>query len=131
MFGSAVGFDIMHVVRLCYMAEILKTGIGIRNAGGFERFLAEWERAGKLGAVRANINMGYAGQAPRIPSRCHTRQYLNWWDCHCGMTLVDEAMRRRCPNSGKELADPSVCLLCGEMFLLVGRVLCELGERGL
>jgi E3 ubiquitin-protein ligase UBR1 len=31
-------------------------------------------------------------------------------------TLVDVAMRRRCPNSGKELADPSVCLFCGEIF---------------
>jgi E3 ubiquitin-protein ligase UBR1 len=30
--------------------------------------------------------------------------------------LVDEAMKRRCPTTGSELTDPSVCLLCGEIF---------------
>ncbi|KAH0559158.1 hypothetical protein GP486_004303 [Trichoglossum hirsutum] len=31
-------------------------------------------------------------------------------------TLVEEAMKRRCPNTGKELGDPSVCLFCGDIF---------------
>ncbi|KAF2402486.1 hypothetical protein EJ06DRAFT_490957 [Trichodelitschia bisporula] len=31
-------------------------------------------------------------------------------------TLQDEAMRRRCPKTGKEQTDPVVCLFCGEIF---------------
>lgn len=31
-------------------------------------------------------------------------------------TLVEEAMKRKCPNSGGDLTDPSVCLFCGEIF---------------
>ncbi|CRG90745.1 E3 ubiquitin-protein ligase UBR1 [Talaromyces islandicus] len=30
--------------------------------------------------------------------------------------LIEEANRRRCPNSKKELSDPSICLFCGEIF---------------
>ncbi|KAI9835293.1 MAG: hypothetical protein M1819_002437 [Sarea resinae] len=31
-------------------------------------------------------------------------------------TLTDEAMRRRCPKTGKDLSDPSICLFCGDIF---------------
>ena len=31
-------------------------------------------------------------------------------------TLSEEAMKRPCPTTGKELTDPSVCLFCGEIF---------------
>jgi E3 ubiquitin-protein ligase UBR1 len=31
-------------------------------------------------------------------------------------SLIEEANRRRCPNSKKELSDPSICLFCGEIF---------------
>ncbi|KAL2012045.1 hypothetical protein VTN00DRAFT_4763 [Thermoascus crustaceus] len=31
-------------------------------------------------------------------------------------TLIEEANRRRCPNSKKELTDPSICLFCGDIF---------------
>jgi E3 ubiquitin-protein ligase UBR1 len=31
-------------------------------------------------------------------------------------TLIEEANRRRCPNSKKELSDPSICLFCGDIF---------------
>jgi E3 ubiquitin-protein ligase UBR1 len=31
-------------------------------------------------------------------------------------TLVDEAMKRKCPKSGKDLSDPNVCLFCGEII---------------
>ncbi|KAA8644413.1 hypothetical protein EYZ11_002771 [Aspergillus tanneri] len=30
--------------------------------------------------------------------------------------LIEEANRRRCPNSKKELTDPSICLFCGDIF---------------
>ena len=30
--------------------------------------------------------------------------------------LVEEAMKRRCPSTGNELTEPSVCLFCGEIF---------------
>jgi E3 ubiquitin-protein ligase UBR1 len=31
-------------------------------------------------------------------------------------TLTDEAIRRKCPTTGKELTDPALCLLCGEIM---------------
>ncbi|CUS08004.1 unnamed protein product [Tuber aestivum] len=31
-------------------------------------------------------------------------------------TLIDEAMKRKCPKSGKDLSDPNVCLFCGEII---------------
>lgn len=31
-------------------------------------------------------------------------------------SLIEEANRRRCPNSKRELSDPSICLFCGEIF---------------
>ena len=30
--------------------------------------------------------------------------------------LIEEANRRRCPTTGRELTDPSVCLFCGDIF---------------
>ncbi|KAJ5485228.1 hypothetical protein N7539_005216 [Penicillium diatomitis] len=31
-------------------------------------------------------------------------------------SLIEEANKRRCPNSKKELSDPSICLFCGDIF---------------
>lgn len=31
-------------------------------------------------------------------------------------TLSEEAIRRRCPTTGKEVTDPAVCLFCGDVF---------------
>ncbi|KAE8148064.1 hypothetical protein BDV25DRAFT_23223 [Aspergillus avenaceus] len=31
-------------------------------------------------------------------------------------SLIEEANRRRCPNTKKELSDPSICLFCGDIF---------------
>ncbi len=36
--------------------------------------------------------------------------------------LSEEAMKRRCPETGKELSEPSICLFCGEIFC--GQALC-------
>ncbi|KAI9767416.1 MAG: hypothetical protein M1840_005645 [Geoglossum simile] len=44
-------------------------------------------------------------------------------------TLVEEAMKRRCPNTGKELSDPSVCLFCGDIFCSQA-LCCSRGELG-
>lgn len=30
--------------------------------------------------------------------------------------LTEEAIRRRCPTTGKEITDPVICLLCGDIF---------------
>lgn len=45
-------------------------------------------------------------------------------------TLTDEATRRKCPTTGKELTDPSVCLFCGEIFC--GQAVCCMkdGSKG-
>ncbi|KAF3768926.1 hypothetical protein M406DRAFT_337244 [Cryphonectria parasitica EP155] len=31
-------------------------------------------------------------------------------------TLIEECTKRRCPRSGKDVSDPMICLLCGEVF---------------
>ena len=31
-------------------------------------------------------------------------------------SLTDEAIRRKCPTTGKELTDPALCLFCGEIM---------------
>jgi E3 ubiquitin-protein ligase UBR1 len=37
-------------------------------------------------------------------------------------TLIEECTRRRCPTTGKDLTDPSICLFCGEIFC--GQAVC-------
>ncbi len=31
-------------------------------------------------------------------------------------TLTEEAIRRKCPTTGKEITDPAICLMCGDIF---------------
>ncbi|KAL2756845.1 hypothetical protein ACRALDRAFT_2102485 [Sodiomyces alcalophilus JCM 7366] len=31
-------------------------------------------------------------------------------------TLIEEATRRRCPTTGMDMSDPSICLFCGDVF---------------
>ncbi|KAI0013389.1 hypothetical protein F4779DRAFT_390577 [Xylariaceae sp. FL0662B] len=40
--------------------------------------------------------------------------------------LIEECAKRRCPKTGKDLADPIVCLMCGEIFC--GQTICCLME---
>ncbi|KAK2800941.1 hypothetical protein FQN50_007916 [Emmonsiellopsis sp. PD_5] len=42
--------------------------------------------------------------------------------------LLDEATRRRCRTTGKELTDPSICLFCGDIFCSQA-VCCRAGGR--
>jgi len=42
--------------------------------------------------------------------------------------LVEEAMKRKCPTTGNEITDPSVCLFCGDIFC--SQALCCLEEVG-
>ncbi|KAI0164702.1 hypothetical protein GGR57DRAFT_208586 [Xylariaceae sp. FL1272] len=37
-------------------------------------------------------------------------------------TLIEECAKRRCPKTGKDLADPIVCLMCGDIFC--GQTMC-------
>ncbi|KAI1341526.1 hypothetical protein F5Y15DRAFT_376364 [Xylariaceae sp. FL0016] len=41
-------------------------------------------------------------------------------------TLIEECAKRRCPSTGKDLADPIVCLMCGDIFC--GQTMCCLTE---
>ncbi|KAI1195253.1 hypothetical protein F5X97DRAFT_308841 [Nemania serpens] len=41
-------------------------------------------------------------------------------------TLIDECSKRRCPKTGKDLADPIICLMCGDIFC--GQTMCCLME---
>ncbi|EMC96080.1 hypothetical protein BAUCODRAFT_34856 [Baudoinia panamericana UAMH 10762] len=42
-------------------------------------------------------------------------------------TLTEEALKRRCPTTGKELTDPVVCLFCGEIHC--GQGLCCMKDK--
>ncbi|CAO2654220.1 Nn.00g109530.m01.CDS01 [Neocucurbitaria sp. VM-36] len=42
-------------------------------------------------------------------------------------TLTDEAIRRRCPTTGKELTDPALCLFCGE--IMCSQAVCCMTDR--
>lgn len=44
-------------------------------------------------------------------------------------TLIEESTRRRCPTTGKDLSDPMICLVCGEMFC--GQSVCCLKQERL
>ncbi|KAL2374829.1 hypothetical protein RJ035_004801 [Blastomyces gilchristii] len=46
-------------------------------------------------------------------------------------TLLDEATRRRCKTTGKELTDPSICLFCGDIFCSQAVCCRPLGDRKL
>lgn len=35
-------------------------------------------------------------------------------------TLIEESTRRRCPTTGKDLTDPTICLFCGDVFCSQG-----------
>lgn len=37
-------------------------------------------------------------------------------------SLIEECTKRRCPKTGKDVSDPMICLLCGEVFC--GQALC-------
>ncbi|KAL1896621.1 E3 ubiquitin-protein ligase ubr1 [Sporothrix stenoceras] len=41
--------------------------------------------------------------------------------------LLDECTRARCPTTGKDVSDPMICLLCGEVFC--GQAICCLKEE--
>jgi E3 ubiquitin-protein ligase UBR1 len=42
-------------------------------------------------------------------------------------TLTDEAIRRRCPTTGKELTDPALCLFCGE--IMCSQAVCCMNDK--
>ena len=44
-------------------------------------------------------------------------------------TLTHEAMRRRCPTTGKDLVDPALCLFCGDIFCSQA-ICCHKNKKG-
>ncbi|EHK45269.1 hypothetical protein TRIATDRAFT_292805 [Trichoderma atroviride IMI 206040] len=45
-------------------------------------------------------------------------------------TLIEEAARRRCPTTGKDLTDPVICLFCGDLFCSQGTCCQKLDTDG-
>lgn len=43
-------------------------------------------------------------------------------------TLIEEATKRKCPTTGKDLTDPVICLFCGELFCSQGTC-CQVTDR--
>ena len=47
----------------------------------------------------------------------HIRRSSSLWACLRNYdTLTEEAIKRKCPTTGKEITDPAVCLFCGAIF---------------
>jgi E3 ubiquitin-protein ligase UBR1 len=44
-------------------------------------------------------------------------------------TLLDEVMRRKCPTTKRDLAEPAICLFCGDIFCSQA-VCCSVDELG-
>ncbi|KAG0643765.1 hypothetical protein HOY80DRAFT_1031954 [Tuber brumale] len=220
----ALGLDIIHIVRLCYMAEITKIVHRISRASWSNDLLAAWGQSGRAKDVQSSINftdqqlntfrrfaefirqsstdnlslesvailralvrkyattflrkstillhVQYGVVFPNtgfgniddpeidrlsevlgLPSFDemlsswlmptadgeYLRSMISAWCAHASSdfesislshpaifellglplhydTLVDEAMKRKCPKSGKDLSDPNVCLFCGEII---------------
>ena len=53
----------------------------------------------------------FAGIRPSHPAIFELVGLPKYYD-----TLLDEMMRRRCPNTKKELVEPAICLFCGDIF---------------
>lgn len=223
----AMGWDVMHVLRLCYVAEIVKAIVAIGRDCDFTEILRGWERAERLGEVEGRIGYtesqldlfkrfvefvsssfdgpgdfadvssfslavfrhmvsqyatpflrkcviflnarygllfppaGFAdveepelyrlSQALKLPSideifeSCLDKsgdfmcRIITGWCHHLAVrrgtvslshpaifelvglpthfdVLVEEATKRKCPSTGKDLSDPCACLFCGEIF---------------
>jgi E3 ubiquitin-protein ligase UBR1 len=70
--------------------------------GGWLRHLL-WVQAGK-GSLKPTISLSHPAifELVGLPKNYDT--------------LTDEAIRRKCPTTGKELTDPALCLFCGEIM---------------
>ncbi|KAL7268027.1 E3 ubiquitin-protein ligase ubr1 [Rhizina undulata] len=245
----AMGLEIMHILQLCYIAEVVKTVLGIMTSGKLKNMIEEWNHTGRLENLEGSIgctekqiesfekfvifiesfypvgefrhmnsfqsraivskyvtpflrkcvillhtrygvifpNTGYVSMeeseqdricsALRLPKldeifeSCVEKgsflgKMIEGWCSHIiiqknmwgtlinktklpepkvslshpaifelvGLplhfdTLVEEAMKRKCPNTGKDLVEPSVCLFCGEIFC--SQAFCCQDEAGL
>ncbi|KAK4991963.1 E3 ubiquitin-protein ligase ubr1 [Elasticomyces elasticus] len=83
--------------------------LGIVSRTVASRWLVHWE----MWLLKASPNKGVMPVSIRLnhPAIYELIGLPKHYD-----TLVDEATKRRCPTTGKELSDPAVCLFCGDIF---------------
>ncbi len=100
-----------NTLRLPSLQEMFVSFVRTDFVGSITRSLSDgwirhwsWEREGRVRGPNSGISISHPAifELVGLP-----RNYD---------TLTDEAMRRRCPTTGKDLTDPCVCLFCGEIF---------------
>ncbi|PYH41465.1 putative ubiquitin-protein ligase E3 component (UBR1) [Aspergillus saccharolyticus JOP 1030-1] len=100
------------VLRLPSLDEIFGTINDIHNRGSvFDSVIAGWIHHWNVS--RPGMPFGCHSLWPGLPhpgifELVGLPKYFD--------NLIDEANRRRCPKSKKELMDPCICLFCGDIF---------------
>ncbi|KAI5846807.1 hypothetical protein BZA05DRAFT_476137 [Tricharina praecox] len=100
------------VLRLPSVDEILETALSKNSEGEYlQGVIAGWCR--HLTIRKTSVTMPHPGilELVGLPKNYDV--------------LVEEAMKRRCPSTGNELTEPSVCLFCGEIFCSQARCCLE------
>ena len=98
------------------------------NYGGAEACLAGWLEHWRWSGDRNARGNAVEGPRPTI-TLSHPAIYELVGLPKMFSTLQDEVMKRRCPTTGKELADPCLCLFCGDLFC--GQAVCCTNEDNL
>ena len=105
------------VLRLPSMTEMMNSVLLNRPEGSGIQYTRSivlgWIQHCNLDAESSSSN---GSKRSVLPSLGHPAIYELIGLPETFSTLTDEAMRRRCPTTGKDLVDPAICLFCGDIF---------------
>ncbi|KAF2273955.1 RING finger domain-containing protein [Westerdykella ornata] len=112
------------LLKLPSLDEMFKAFNSTAQSGNVTRYVVYvwirhwmWAREGKRGA-QPSISLAHPGifELVGLPKNYDS--------------LTDEAIRRRCPTTGKDVTDPCVCLFCGEIMCSQGVCCMTDGHKG-
>ncbi|KAI1913300.1 E3 ubiquitin-protein ligase ubr1 [Ophidiomyces ophidiicola] len=112
------------LLRLPSIDQIFESFAGDHNMNPMDPLACGWIAHWNVARLDPKPEVGY----PWTPSLPHPGIFElvglpKYFD-----TLFEEANSKRCPTTGKELTDPSICLFCGEIFCSQA-VCCEDSSR--
>ncbi|PYH65650.1 putative ubiquitin-protein ligase E3 component (UBR1) [Aspergillus vadensis CBS 113365] len=111
--GNASELDrLTNLLHLPSVDEIFASINPARESGKpFDAMISGW--IFHWNATRSGVRMGDLKLWPSLPHPAifELVGLPKYYD-----SLIEEANRRRCPKSKKELSDPSICLFCGDIF---------------
>lgn len=110
---SAIDFDAPELDRLSTLLQLPTIADVVSRFDGElseilkQRSLSNLARIWSSQGLRADVFKMY----PSHPAIFELTGLPKTYDA-----LTEEAIKRRCPTTGKEISDPAVCLFCGEIF---------------